>query len=124
MNAPKIVIEKCGLSDSNYIKGGKKWSAAQLVEWCKEKEYVVFDLPLAGIDMTDPHFVMSSFDSFVYNCKRVYEADLQHPIILDDYGQICNGWHRVAKAILAGKTTIQAIRIEVMPEPVGYEKID
>ena len=124
MNSPKVIVEKCRFSDSNYIRGEKKWAASQLIEWCKEKEYPIFNLPLAGINMSGSPFTMSCFDTFVYHCKRMYEADLKHPIILDDYGQICDGWHRVAKAILAGKTTIPAIKIEVMPEPVGYEKRD
>lgn len=41
------------------------------------------------------------------------------PIILDDLGYITDGWHRVAKAILEGKETIKAVRIQNMPAPDG-----
>ena len=52
--------------------------------------------------MSEPHFTMSCFDSFVYHCKRVKDCNLEYPIILDDFGQICDGWHRIAKAVLEG----------------------
>ena len=46
------------------------------------------------------------------------QADLKYPIILDDTGFICDGWHRLLKSIVEGKDTIKAIRLKVMPDPV------
>jgi len=47
--------------------------------------------------------------------KRVQNTDLKYPIILDVKGVVADGYHRVAKAILEGKSTIKAYRLKQMP---------
>ena len=61
---------------------------------------------------------------FLYHAKRIEECDLKYPIILDPAGSIIDGWHRVVKAILKGKTEIKAFKLIVMPEPdvIGEEE--
>ena len=53
--------------------------------------------------------------------KRTNNADLKYPIILTDKGVICDGWHRLCKAVYQGDEYIKAIRIEKMPEYSGKE---
>ena len=53
-----------------------------------------------------------------YHIRRMNKADLQYPIILDDTGYICDGWHRLLKSIIGGKETIMAIRLPLMPESI------
>ncbi|MGB9181391.1 MAG: hypothetical protein WCB68_19325 [Pyrinomonadaceae bacterium] len=51
------------------------------------------------------------------HAKRIYEADLSHPIILSAEGYLMDGGHRIAKAWLLGLKEIQAVQFEVDPEP-------
>ncbi len=94
---------------------GRRWTAHSLIE--HSKKYNAFDLPLAGLNISGYPWGDPTIDNFIYHSKRVQNADLDKPIILDDMGCIADGWHRVVKAILEGKETIQAIRLEDMPEP-------
>ena len=54
------------------------------------------------------------------------EADLRYPIILSADGRVMDGMHRVAKAYLEGRETIQAVQFEVDPRPdyIGVEADD
>ena len=45
------------------------------------------------------------------------QVDLSYPIIQAPDGWIMDGYHRIAKAILEGKTTIKAVRLPALPEP-------
>lgn len=118
---PKVKIDTCGFAENRYSLGDKYWNAAGLVQWCKDKKYPVFKLPLAGIRLEMLPFNVGSLDEFIWQCKRVNNASLEYPILLDDYGRICDGYHRVCKAILEGRRYVKAIRIQTMPTPDGYE---
>jgi hypothetical protein len=50
------------------------------------------------------------------------QVDLSYPIIQAPDGWIMDGYHRIAKAILEGKTTIKAVRLPALPEPDREEK--
>lgn len=120
---PKVKIDNNqGLAENRWNINGKYWAAANLVAWCKEKNYPVFKLPLAAVDLSNMPWNVDSLDEFIWQMKRVEDTDLKYPIILDDFGRICDGYHRVCKAILENKTEIDAVRIEEMPGPDGYEK--
>ncbi|MEV6282007.1 hypothetical protein [Kribbella sp. NPDC051770] len=54
---------------------------------------------------------------------RIQRADLSYPVILSSDGRLMDGGHRIAKAWLAGETTINARRFETDPEP-DYIKWD
>src|SRR5258706_1271466 len=51
------------------------------------------------------------------HAKRIYEADLAHPIILSAKGFLMDGGHRLAKAWLLGLAEIQAVQFVTDPEP-------
>ena len=123
MNNPPIVeLQTQGLAENIYTSDGNIWSASNLVQWCKEKEYPVFDLPLAGIDLSySPWTSLSNVKQIANHFKRVQSANLDYPVIIDDHGYIADGWHRIVKALVDGKSTIKAIRIQEMPQPDGVE---
>ena len=112
---PKVIIEKLEITENNFVRSkNESWNCTTLIE--HSKKFKIFDLPLAGISLYgSPWGSIESLDSFMYHIKRIENTSLTHPILLDDYGQICDGWHRVCKAILKGDTTIKAIRLETMP---------
>lgn len=101
-----------------------RWQVASLIQWVKEKEYVEFELPLDAVDLSWLPFGSDNILEFIQHVRRVNETDLQYPILIDSFGTICDGWHRVCKAILEGKSTIKAIRIDEMPVASHTEKID
>lgn len=49
--------------------------------------------------------------------EKIERADLSWPIILDSRGEIMDGYHRAAKALKLGLSTIRGVRFEEDPEP-------
>ena len=48
---------------------------------------------------------------------RTKNVDDKHPILLDPSGQLFDGAHRVAKAMMAGRTTAKAVKMLEVPPP-------
>lgn len=55
--------------------------------------------------------------------RRVLDADLAHPVILDADGSLMDGAHRVCKAILLGLPTLPAVRFPATPPPSSIEPL-
>lgn len=53
----------------------------------------------------------------VAHAKLIELAELSYPIILAPDGQVMDGMHRVARALLEGRTEIAAVRLTYLPEP-------
>ena len=58
---------------------------------------------------------VNSSTGFVKEMQQVLDADLKHPIILDDEGYVMDGRHRVCKALLKGVKSIKAVRFDETP---------
>lgn len=112
MNNP-VKIDDFDPWEGSYTDRDKKYAFRDLLK--AAENLPVFDLPLQGVWL-DHKITHETLWSFIYHYKRVEKADLSYPILLDDRGYICDGWHRVAKAILEGRTTIKAKRLLFMPE--------
>lgn len=116
---PVVEISRVALDENYYERDSVTWDAPTLIEYCNRKQYPVFDLPLAGISLKGIPWKVDDMVTFLCHAARINAADLTYPIILDDQGYIADGWHRVASALLQGKTTIKAIRIQEMPAGSG-----
>lgn len=119
-NKPSPVEIGCvTFEDSKFTDGNEVWLATTLAKHAKDLE--VFELPLRGINISSMPWnsSMKNLKDFTGHMKRVMNADLNHPIILDHEGYIADGWHRVAKALLEDKPTIKAVRFDVNP-PCDY----
>lgn len=116
---PTLDLNPLRFHESTYNSYGNSYDAPTLVQFAKDKNYPVFDMPIVGIDMSELPFEVNSFAQFVWQLSRIQNTDLSHPILLDDHGTICDGWHRVAKAVMEGRTTIKAIRLQEMPAASG-----
>ena len=55
--------------------------------------------------------------SIVEHCRLIEDVDPSYPIILGTDGRVMDGMHRVARALLAGRSRIRAVRFTVQPEP-------
>jgi hypothetical protein len=53
----------------------------------------------------------------VEHCRRIQQVDLGYPIVLDPDGRVMDGMHRVARALLEGRTSIKARRLGQLPPP-------
>ena len=51
------------------------------------------------------------------HAKKIMDADLAYPIILNVDGSIMDGAHRLAKALCLGHSEILAVQFAVTPEP-------
>ncbi len=49
--------------------------------------------------------------------QRIEACDLSFPIILGSDGRVMDGMHRIAKAVLEGCSTIDAVQFDRDPEP-------
>lgn len=118
----EIAIDPLKLEDSRYVAHGCMWEATTLVQAVKDQECPVFDLPLFALDIGVKTWNVESVMDFAKHMRRVQRANLKYPIIVDDLGFICDGWHRVVKALLRGDTSVKAQRLITMPEPDQREE--
>lgn len=120
MENPKINIEQFFVKDNTCSQGNNIWDVGTLFEASKNLE--PYDLQLSAIDLSVAFPNASTIAFFLYQMKRVLDADLSYPIIQAPDGWIIDGYHRIAKAIIDGDTTIKAVRLPVLPKPNRIEK--
>ena len=53
----------------------------------------------------------------VDHARRIEVADLRLPVILASDGQVLDGMHRIAKALLLGRLSVSAQRLNTDPDP-------
>jgi len=89
----------------------------------RSKDFPVIDAPVSEIREVDETFGAEDRDA-VPTCRRVAqhakhinEADLSHPIILSQSGQVMDGMQRVCKTLRLGPNSIHAVQFVVDPEP-------
>lgn len=123
---PKVEIEVCHFHENDWVAGGKRWKTASLIQAARDQGCEEFDLPLSAVDLCFRPFDAGDMDGFIYHANRVNLTNLDYPIIIDWFGRICDGWHRIAKAILEGRETVRAVRLKraVEPDFIEREKAD
>lgn len=112
---PVLNISSFDFNESRYQRGDMYWMATTLYRACMDQGLEPFELPLAALDLSVLHFSVKTTDEFIWQMKRCMDCDTDIPIILDDMGQIADGTHRICKAVLDGKSTILAYRLQSMP---------
>lgn len=58
-----------------------------------------------------------TWQALLEHVRLIEEADLSYPIILAASGAVMDGMHRVAKAMLEGRSEIEAVQFDEDPEP-------
>lgn len=122
--APVVEIDKLHFDENYYTRDGYTWDCPTLIAYCKRQNYQVFDTPLAAINISGIPWKISSIKDLAYHVSRINTVDTTYPVIMDDEGYIADGWHRVVSALINGKTTIPAIRIQTMPQISGKSDTD
>ena len=55
--------------------------------------------------------------AIVEHARLMRDADLSLPVILGPDGRVMDGMHRIARALLEGRTDVSAVRFPALPEP-------
>jgi hypothetical protein len=59
----------------------------------------------------------TTWRALLEHVRLMEEADLSYPIILSASGAVMDGMHRVARAMLEGRSAIEAVQFDADPEP-------
>lgn len=117
---PAVKIDGCFVADNTYSSDGKVWTVTNLIARAKDLE--PFDLPLAAIySGSEVWTPVGSAYGIAHHVRRALDVNTECPIILCQQGFIMDGWHRVLRALIDGKTTIKAVRFVETP-PYDYLK--
>jgi hypothetical protein len=102
-------------------RGLQAWDIDRLVEL--SRNFPVKKVAVDAIRELDEVYWFDDDDEKP-TCRRVLEhialieeTDLSFPIILAADGRVMDGMHRVAKAVLEGIDTVDAVRFESDPKP-------
>lgn len=101
------------IADQSYGDGDQRWVITQLIE--EAKDLPIFEIPLIHFTIPEFPWEIDSYRDLIGHIQRIEQADLKYPIILDDCGQIMDGFHRFAKALMLKKATIKAVRFDETP---------
>ena len=111
---PAVKIDGCFVADNTYSADGKVWTVTNLIARAKDLE--PFDLPLAAIySGTEVWTPVGSAYGIAHHVRRALDVNTSFPIIMCQQGFIMDGWHRVLRALIDGKTTIKAVRFAETP---------
>lgn len=59
----------------------------------------------------------------VEHARLIAESDLSYPVILSSDGRVMDGMHRICKALLEGRKSVEAVRFSEDPAP-DYIDVD
>ena len=103
------------------------WDVDRLVEL--SRKFTVRAVPLEEIQELDEALFgadeASTWRSFAAHCRLVQEAELRYPIIRAANGAVMDGMHRVSKALIKGRHTIEAVQFDtqsVVCNAVNFNK--
>ena len=121
LNTPKALSTMSEPKTHTTVREGRRllWYSERL--WDLSQDLIPFDLPIENIKELDYDCWFGSIEptmrEVAKHSKRIQEADLSYPIILNDDGSLMDGGHRICKALMEGQSSIQAVQFDVMPEP-------
>lgn len=101
--------------------GFDAWDVDRLVALAAELP--VIDVAVDDIaELDEPYWFADSDEvatvrAVVEHVRLIREVDLAHPIILGADGRVMDGMHRVAGALLEGRSMVRAVRFVDQPPP-------
>ena len=101
--------------------GFDAWDVERLIRLSVDLR--VLEVPLDSIRDLDTAYWASpgaehpTVRELVVHMRLIQEVDPAYPVILGSDGRVMDGMHRVARAVLEGRTTIRAVRFPADPEP-------
>jgi hypothetical protein len=98
------------------------WNVDKLISLASA--LAVKEVSIAGIHELDqemwfggPRNVRPTVKEVVSHVRRIQNADLSRPIILSASGKVMDGMHRVAKALMEGRSHVPAYQFAIDPQP-------
>ena len=95
------------------------WDVHRLVELTRN--FPLLQIPLALIQELDECFWFgdkpATCRAVTLHARLIRETDLAYPIILSASGRVMDGMHRVCKALLENRSTVNAVQFSQDPEP-------
>lgn len=95
------------------------WDVDRLV--ALSRDFPVRAVPLSEIRELDEAMFgedeAPTWRSFAAHCRLVHDAELRYPIIRSAEGAVMDGMHRVTKALVEGRATIDAVQFASDPAP-------
>ena len=110
------------------IRDGKRlvWYTEKL--WNQTSDLSTFEIEISSIKELDKDCWFGqkkpTLREIARHCKKINNASLKYPIILNADGSLMDGGHRLCKAILEGHKTIKAVQFTSMPEPDEIQELD
>ena len=101
-----------------YSDGTHVWEVSKLWELARDLPKV--KVPLDKFPVWEPEedgWAIQGLRDFVAHVERVFDADIDFPVLLSPDGWVMDGVHRIAKARLLGVKSLMAVRFKVMPPP-------
>lgn len=98
--------------------GRGDWSVTDLAAVVADQP--VFDLPLECIDLGGHDFgTDGGLLGFARHMRHVLDCDTSVPVILDEWGGLIDGRHRVVRALIDGLATVPARRVPSGTQPTS-----
>jgi len=104
---------------------GECWDVVTLWEAAKGLTPETIDLTTLS-ETTDPDLWIHlwrdpTHPRMLLELARIEAADMSYPVILHPRGWLMDGCHRVAKTLMSGATTAEAVRLtpDTLPPPMG-----
>ena len=103
------------------IRGGQRlmWYTERL--WELSKDLPVHEVPIDAIPEFEQNCWFQSrlptLKEVSSHAKRIQDADLSYPVILNDEGGLMDGGHRLCKASALGHSKIRAVQFTELPDP-------
>jgi hypothetical protein len=100
-------------------RGLLAWDVDRLIALTRDLPRLA--VPLSAVRQLDaPWFgdeEPPTWRSMIEHIRLIHAADLTYPIILSAGGDVMDGMHRVVRAVLECRETIQAVQFDDDPEP-------
>ena len=102
-------------------RGWDAWDVDRLI--LLSRDLPVVDVPLEAIwELDTAYWAMPgdgplTVNEVITHMRLVRDVDPSYPVILGTDGRVMDGMHRIARAVLEGRTTVRAVRFPQHPEP-------
>jgi hypothetical protein len=100
--------------------GVDAWDVGRLIELTASfpvEEVTLNDIPEIDSVYWFDESEQPTIRRVVEHFRLVQGVDASYPIILGPDNRVMDGMHRIAKALLDGRSTIRAVRFRQLPEP-------
>ena len=113
--APLTSFEKSGYGNT----GEDYYSAASLYAQAKKEKARPYKLWLRDVDFAESIWKRDGvrLADYVFHARRALAVDPEIPIIVGPLGGVMDGFHRIFRALLDGKTYVMAMRLQELPAP-------